>query len=120
MARVYVDDNPYSQAYLQTWRKEAKFPELKAFWKAAQIDENGFLWLEDSGTEFTPEERLFRVVSPDGEYLGECVFPPGEGRIERGQYLLIDTDWLSGRQNLIVYTIVPNVGGLDYSTLPGS
>jgi len=37
-----------------------------------------------------------------------------------GRYLLIDSDWLTGRQNLIVYKIVPNVEGLDYSTLPGS
>ncbi len=87
---------------------------MRAFWNGVQIDEYGYLWLEDPSSHFHPTESMFRVVDPRGEYLGDCVLPKRNGRVSRGYYLLIDIDYQTGEQNLIVYRLNPAVEGLTY------
>ncbi|MFC1529915.1 6-bladed beta-propeller [Gemmatimonadota bacterium] len=114
MTDFYLGRGETALEYLRVWRRDADFPETRAFWKDVQIEENGYLWLEDAGTQFHPTERLFRVVSPAGEYLGNCFLPKGVGWISRGHYLLIDEDFSAGTQDLIVYRIRAVVTGIDY------
>jgi len=114
MSEGYSAYGETGQEYLRIWRRDASYPEMKAHWKNAQLDEYGYLWLEDSGSHFHRTERRFIVVSPQGEYLGECAFPHGEGWISKGHYLLIDEDVEAGEQHLIVYKIQSLVEGLEY------
>ncbi|MFC1529507.1 6-bladed beta-propeller [Gemmatimonadota bacterium] len=100
------------------WKRRERFPKSRAFWNDASIDEYGYLWLTDPSSHFHPTVKHYRVVAPDGEYLGDCFLPNGLpqrfGRISRGHYLLMDIDWRGERQDLIVYRLKPAIEGLQF------
>jgi len=98
-------------------RKALKFHEYKAFWDRVIIDDAGYLWLG------IPEERdhlssfsghLYRVISPDGEYLGNSRLPTRNGNVTQGLFLgyVIDEETLGAIPT--VFRIVPIVADLDY------
>ncbi len=115
---LFLDGNPLGEDLYREWKRVERFPKSRAFWNAASIDEYGYLWLTDPSSHFHPTEKHYRVVSPDGEYLGDCFLPPGLpqdlGRISYGHYLLIDIDWDGEGQNLIVYRLKPGIEGLQF------
>ncbi len=97
-------------------REALKFHEHKAFWDSVVIDDAGYLWLE------IPEEcdsvdfsgRLNRVISPDGEYLGNSRWPSRNGNIYQGLflgYVIVEETY---EAIPTVFRIVPNVADLDY------
>jgi len=111
---LWLDGGPVGEELYRSWVKEDKFPQSRAFWNGATIDKFGYLWLDDPSSHFHATERHYRVVNPDGEYLGDCYLPQGNVRITRGHYLLINENIRTGERNLIVYRIIPTVNGLEY------
>ncbi|MFC1559349.1 6-bladed beta-propeller [Gemmatimonadota bacterium] len=111
---LWLDGNPLGADLYNAWIKEDNFPKFRAFWNDFSIDEYGYLWLEDPSSQFSATERFLRVVSPEGEYLGNCTLPQGEGKISNGHYLLIDRDLDSDEWRLIVYKLIPTLEGLNY------
>ncbi len=98
-------------------RKALKFHEYKAFWDRVIIDDAGYLWLG------IPEERdhlssfsghLYRVISPDGEYLGLSRLPTINGTVTQGLFIgyVIVEETLEAIPT--VFRIVPIVADLDY------
>lgn len=112
--KLWLDGNPIGEDLYRAWVKKDKFPKSRAFWNGATVDEFGYLWLEDPSSSFHESERHYRVVNPNGEYLGDCFLPQGMGRISNGHYLLIDLHLDSEEQNLIVYQLVSTVEELKY------
>ncbi len=95
------------------------FPEDKACWDWLRSDDAGHLWLQ------VREERPFnarantvdryRVVSPEGEYLGITDWPPvTDALIQHGFLLAIVTDPETDERVPTVFRIVPAVEGLRY------
>ncbi len=94
------------------------FPEAKAHWTTIHLDDSGFAWLmmPDLG-DFTSGDMpvSYRVVSPDGEYLGLTTVPSGNfRRVEQGHLLLIRSDPETEAEELLVFAIRPRVAGLQY------
>lgn len=98
-------------------RDALKILEFKAFWEAVQVDQSGYYWLRIP--EMVERYRelggtLHRVLSPEGEYLGDTRWPsmfctPGDGRL-----FSRETDEETGLNRLVVYRIRPAVQGLKY------
>jgi len=108
---------PRSPGWDSARRKALKFLEYKAFWDRVIIDDAGYLWLG------IPEERdhlssfsgqLYRVISPDGEYLGNSRWPTINGNVTQGLFLgyVIDEETLGAIPT--VFRIAPIVEGLIY------
>jgi len=103
---------------LASSRRDAlKFHEHKAFWDRVTVDDAGYLWLgipEEYDDVTRAGGRLNRVISPDGEYLGNSRWPCLSGDIFGGMFIgyvvVEDTDELLPT----VFRIVPIVEGLDY------
>jgi len=111
---LWLDGNPLGADLYNAWIKEDNFPEIRAYWNDFTVDEFGYLWLEDPSSQFHATERYVRVVSPEGEYLGDASFPQGVSRISNGYYLLIDRDLDSEEWRLVVYKLMPAVDGLTF------
>jgi len=115
---LWLGVNQTGEDLYQSWLKKDKYPPTRAFWNDASIDEYGYLWLTDPASHFHPTIKHYRVVSPDGEYLGDCFLPkdlPQEfGRISYGHYLQMDIDRRSERQDLIVYRLKPAIEGFQF------
>ncbi len=95
------------------------FPEYKAMWDLPRFDDAGFFWLR------IPEERPFdvyenqsdryRVISPQGEYLGDTEWPPvTEALIQRGHILAIVTDPDTNEGIPTVFRVISAAAGLRY------
>ncbi|MFC1629156.1 6-bladed beta-propeller [Gemmatimonadota bacterium] len=111
---LFLDGSPLGEDLYREWKRIDRFPKSRAFWNVATIDEYGYLWLEDPSNQFHQTERHYLVVTPDGEYLGDCVLPQGMGRISRGYYLLMDIEWRGEKQALIVYRLKPEIEDLKF------
>jgi len=109
---LFLDGNPSGLEFWDAWQSADQYPKVRAFWNDVQVDEYGYLYLEDPSSHFPPAERRYRVVSPVGEYLGDCSLPQGLVRFTYGHYLVIDMD--REKQDIIIYRLVPAVDGLQY------
>jgi hypothetical protein len=110
--------NEQWREYLATQRDRGRMSEYRPFWRAAQIDDAGFIWLEvpehpldEKNAEY---HSLWRVVSPEGEYLGLTRRPPRSSRVMQGHVLTLDADMEAAVYRLRVYRIIPAVDGLRY------
>jgi hypothetical protein len=81
------------------------------------VDESGFIWAQKcypySADEY-PENAQYRIISPQGEYLGTTTRPVASGTVSRGHFLTIQTNQQSGKRELIVYRIHSALRGFKY------
>jgi hypothetical protein len=95
-----------------------RFAEEKAPWTEVEIDDDGYFWLQIPAP-YAGRDRLetlaYRVLSPEGEYLGITDRPNGTfHRVCHGRLLTLEEDPESGAVVPTVYSISPAVGGLRY------
>ena len=94
-----------------------QIPDEKAFWDQIVVDESGYYWLQHAELYEVRLEAggpLCRVLSPEGEYLGDSRWPTWYGTITRGLYLTMVSDEETGAITPTVFRIVPAVEGLKY------
>jgi len=92
-------------------------PGIKAFWTNVIVDSNGFIWMQKVSSSFritAYEDRRYRVLSPDGEYLGDTTVPLQDGHVAYGRFIGIRYDEESGLGIPSVFRIRPIVDGLAY------
>jgi hypothetical protein len=93
-----------------------KFLDRKAFWSGMEIDDYGWYWLR------IPELNTrklggvsYRILSPEGEYLGDSRRPfGGSDTLHKGRCLTMCIDPDTGEPQVTVYRIIPAVDGLSY------
>ena len=111
-------ENEQERPLFEALLEGTHFPEVKAPWISLSIDDYGFLWLRPpAGDELSRADAQvpYRIVGPDGEYLGDTLTPKGtRGRVERGHFLLVRTKPDTGGEELVVFRIRPRVPGLHY------
>lgn len=104
-------------------------PTTVAAWDYVYIDDYGYYWLRVP-TDPDPwlsglRDYRFRLLSPDGEYLGTTQLPPQRVRsqatnsiaplsVANGELTVISKDPVSGAWNLQAYRIESTVKGLHY------
>ncbi len=92
--------------------------DRKPHWTTVIVDDFGYLWLLMSETHEEAREKggsRFRVVSPEGEYLGDSRWPKpvSNASISHGCIcFLVEEE--SGEMIPVIYRIRSNVDGLDY------
>ncbi len=100
-----------------------EYPEVKAPWGGIMVDSGGYHWLRYSQSWSDIEADggiLFRLVSPEGEYLGDTRMPPNrsvvmnEAVIANGKLLCVVEDPESGERIPTVYDIQSLVPGFRY------
>ena len=112
-----ADDN--MKEMMESQWKAVRFSEYKAPWSGAEVDDAGYMWLEISDI-FDYERRVeegvrYRLLSPEGEYLGITRRPPGmTTEVRYGTLLANLTDEETGEYKLTAYTMEPAVDGFRY------
>jgi hypothetical protein len=98
-------------------RREIRFPEHKAFWTWVRCDDRGYLWLEVPESEEEKELQgggyLYRVLDPEGEYLGTARTPV-RGIVRHGRLLGFVTDPETDERIPTVWRLVPQARGFRY------
>ncbi len=101
---------------------EIPYSQMKAFWSDVEVDDHGFFWLPQSLTSMVilGANYSFRLLSPEGEYLGMTTRPIGSSSISsnaivsQGRLLVLEEDPESGEILPVIYRITPAVRGLRY------
>jgi len=109
--------NPRQKDHYKAVSENYEFPEWKGFSRGMEIDDAGFIWLEvpevdpDVGRYRGP---LYRILSPEGEYLGTSRWPGVKGTLVRGHLLAFVRDPDTDELTATVFKIRPAVSGLSY------
>jgi hypothetical protein len=106
--------------------KHVELNDPKAFWGGMLLDENGWLWLERPDRMFwfltgdlsAGFRHTYKVLSPDGEYLGETQPPCRQGNYSRGHFIASQENEETGGFDIVVFRIVPAVEGLIFPDIP--
>ncbi len=106
------------KALLQGWKDNVIIPGIKSYWASVLVDDTGYSWLQyhiDYASYINGSNTpTFRVLSPEGEYLGDATWPSPMANISHGHLLTIFEDEETGQRTLVVYKIVPTVSGLEF------
>ncbi len=101
--------------------EEMEFPDFKGFTHDARPDEYGFIWAPEPLDILNDPPWLFRhrLFSPEGEYLGETIFPDIVGSnlryyISRGYLIYSFQEQDSGIPSVVLYRIIPNEGITEF------
>ncbi len=107
-------------AMRQTQKKALTFSELKPAWTSMQVDDWGYCWLAIPETN---QERRdaggtqYRVLAPDGRYLGNTRWPTtlANASVSRGHLLVVENDPDTREPIPTVYSISAAVAGFRFS-----
>lgn len=112
--------SPVSRAYAKARRKHLIVPETMDYWVLWAVDDADFIWLCDPLEFYSgvltgwPEASRLRVVSAEGEYLGDAHFPHRFGHPANGHVITYRQEKEGGELEVVVHRIVPGVPGLTY------
>jgi hypothetical protein len=101
-------------------RLEYPIPDVKPYWSIVTVDEFGYIWAQEALDYITYSfsGKSSRIISPEGEYLGDVTFPEVDGlrsvTPSRGYLLARMEDQETGAINIEVYRVHPSVRGLKY------
>ena len=113
-----LESGNMERSEIETQIRQLEYPINKAFWTHMLIDESGFLLLQIpdhcEGSGNAEEGLTFRVINPEGEYLGITRFPPGRGIISQGHLLQTQVDPETDEMKILVFSIQPAVRGLSF------
>jgi len=96
------------------------FADVKAAWQTVEVDDHGYIWLQESlpAWPFNPvgvKPVVYRLLSPEGEYLGNTHRPVAvSGQVVRGYYLALVNDEEMGMAVPTVYRISSAIRGFNY------
>ena len=101
----------------QSMKENVIFPEYRALW-GLKIDEAGYIWLPSPESTEAQEaaggQLLYRLLSPEGEYLGDMRMPPVSLRIGHGFAMGFVTNEDTGEVTPTVWRMIPSAEGFVY------
>ena len=121
--RTEIENTPEGNQRIRPQREldELVFPDDRDPWFGARIDEAGYIWAgEPNGSYLSPiHNRKWRVLSPDGEYLGNTFFPEvagrrASGRPTQGHLVMSWEDEETGAPVVAVFRIKSAIRGFTY------
>ncbi len=108
------------RAMLEAEKGALEWPSHRPLWRRIELDDQGFIWMEVYETIREKEEKagmsLWRVLSPQGEYLGQVRMPLHSGirGFSNGYLTIIRADLETGEQIPTVYRIHSTASGFTY------
>jgi hypothetical protein len=116
-----VQRHPQEKASFEERIRHIELNDPKAYWDDLTVDENGYLWCERPdgtyhnivGDVSVAHEHVFRIFSPEGEFLGESRVP-SRGTVSRGHFIALEDNEETGGFEVVLYRIHPDVDGLKY------
>ncbi|MFC1559348.1 6-bladed beta-propeller [Gemmatimonadota bacterium] len=116
--RIQTQETEEQKEFYRDYEALEALPDFKSFWAYASIDDRGFIWLQEHD-EYNPESQdrsssKYRVLDPQGEYLGNVELPSQQGYIHNGHFLASETDQDSGQTIYTVYRMNTNVSEFEY------
>lgn len=116
-ARANRSSSEFSRAVLRAFADNLHVPETRAFWSSVHQDDYGYYWLRYPNASIAysegPQVR-YRILSPEGEYLGDTTTPTLITRVQFGKLLTYRTDTESGLSLPVVYRIQSTIQGFEY------
>jgi len=92
-------------------------PDHKAYWSDVFVDDFGYIWLRFPRADIAPGSDKgvsYRVLSPEGEYLGDTLWPGEYGRIDKAKLLTMDINIETGEIIPVVYQLSPTTRDFRY------
>lgn len=116
--RIESATDDRGEAMAKATKKYAEIPDVKSYWYSVRIDDAGYYWLSRH-PDYSKEgddryNRPYRLLSPEGEYLGDTKVPERNFNISRSHVLAFREDEETGMQIPIVYRMKPVAPGFSY------
>jgi len=113
-----TEEDPQYKELHEARLKAIEFPSTMPIWTTLNVGDCGFIWLHVPEHQDDIDSRggyLFRVVSPEGEYMGNTRIPFSRNfEVVQGKLLVNWTPSEAETPSLSVYQIIPAVEGLKY------
>jgi hypothetical protein len=111
----------YSRTEVQLQRDNITFPDHKAYWSGIYVDGAGYYWLRMSSSRLHGPRKNepvgFRVLDPNGRYLGDTWTPPVIGALPGDGYLMaLVLDERTGERIPTVFRVRSAIESLQYPT----
>lgn len=94
-----------------------QLPPVKGHWDQLLVDNSGFIWLRVPDLASRRRQKggpIYRVLSPDGAYIGNTRLPVMNGYISNGIIAGIVQNAETGEQVLTVFCVVSGYATLSY------
>jgi len=104
--RINATEDPRRKAVYTQQKQQVSFMDYKAFWSEVLVDDLGYYWLKDFplyGSDM--REAVYRVFSPEGEYLGDTKLTEDLVSICQGHICTIRVNSETGGDEFIVYRL---------------
>ena len=121
--RAEIDNSPEGNQRNRAQREldSLEFPDDRDPWFQAMVDESGFIWAGEPRGSYLSSNHLrkWRLLSPEGEYLGDTFFPevPGStaaGRPSHGHLIMTWNDEETYAPVITVYRVRSSIRGFVY------
>jgi hypothetical protein len=97
---------------------DMNYADTVGCWEDGYWDDAGYMWLTDVKDNLLSDDRentVFRIIDPDGRYLGRTEAPSGrEFTVYNGHFLTVISNTDTGEQVPTIFRIVPSAEGLRY------
>jgi len=117
-ARQGLEIWDYRDEEIEQSIENLQFPRHKSFWTTLFVDADGYFWLmiwEPPREEVTEWRAYYRLLSPEGEYLGETRWPGPTGTVAGDRLLTWDLNPGTGELNMpVVYRMQPLPAGFTF------
>ena len=116
--RLASADNDSAERNYRLLLENLVIPEKKGFVEDLFVDTAGLIWVQYPIERLSDNEeiRRFRIIGPDGEYLGDTTVPAYRGQVMQGKLL----GWIpnpdTGGRDAVVFSIQSNMPGFMYSS----
>ena len=119
--KIVESEDDQGRERAETRLDNATFCDPKAFWQGMSIDEDGYIWATYPGYYYWMDLEILRtevnrIISPQGEYLGDTQFPDNTFicSITRGHLIGYVYDGESESNDFVVFRIRSRVSGFSY------
>ena len=118
-ARNRPNPSAFNIARLEGMISDPPFQPFKGYWRDVDIDDADWIWLSlvepPSEVQTEPWAPHYRVLSPEGEYLGDTRWPQLEdGHVWNGRLLGIQEDPETGEKIPTIWRLIPVAEGFIY------
>jgi hypothetical protein len=116
-ARLEEEPDEASKRSIRLEMEHTLFPDRMPYYLSVGIDRFGYFWVYppvDLYISTPPSPQRVRLLSPEGEYLGDVEMPPGIAGASHPYLCTRREDPETGDYDYIVYRLTPAVPGFSY------
>lgn len=116
--QMRINNDEKRREFYVDYERYSTIPKVKSYWKEIIVDDAGYYWIKRH-YDFQEYDRdresiSYRVLSPQGEYLGDTNWPFPQANVSNGFLSARQDDDSTSVTHYIIYKIHSTIEGFNY------